>query len=475
MTIQRDLAWQYLNHLYQSSVAHNFARYAMALTYESLPQEVSHQAKRCVLDALGCAIGAYDAPGRPIFEGLVQDLEGPKEATMFGSGARTSALNAALANSFLVRFLDYNDLGGGGHNSDSIPSIFAIAEREKASGRNFLTSVVISYELGQRLSEGSGAHDSNSIPQKVALNVDSRGGFNMPPALGKLMGLNEDQIANAIGICASHANPLNILDTNLEENFMAKNLRFGWVAHDAILSCLLAKRGFTGPVRVAEGEGGYADTALNGKLNLERLLDFSNWKILGARFKYICANVTTHGHVMATMAIVKENNLKPEDIAAVRIKAGRREALHTTTLSKKYPRNAESADHSAYYANAIAIKERAFGPEAFDPRKFTDPVVLDLIEKITVEIDPSMPEGGFQGMSEITTKDGRRFQKRVDVPHGMMDDPLTDAELEEKFTAMATKYMSPTQIKEIFSTIWDLENQPDVGKLARLMVFPTSH
>ena len=95
------------------------------------------------------------------------------------------------------------------------------------------------------------------------------------------------------------------------------------------------------------------------------------------------ANATTHGHVFATLAIVKEQDLKPEDIAAVHISAPIRESRHTTTPAKKYPRNAESADHSAFYANALAIKERAFGPDSIEPEKFTDPVVLDLIEKIT--------------------------------------------------------------------------------------------
>src|SRR5512139_4019559 len=157
MTFQRDLAWKNLNADYQASISHKLARFTVSLSYDMLPQDVVHQAKRCLLDALGCAIGAYEAPGRPILEEVIQELGGPQEATLFGSGSRTSALNAALFNSFLVRFLDYNDLGGGGHNSDSIPGILAVAERENASGRDLLMSIVISYELGDRVSSSSTA------------------------------------------------------------------------------------------------------------------------------------------------------------------------------------------------------------------------------------------------------------------------------------------------------------------------------
>ncbi|MFC1961471.1 MmgE/PrpD family protein [Chloroflexota bacterium] len=470
MSFRRSLAWKNLESTYQSSIAHQFARYALGIKYGMLPDNVVHQAKRCVLDALGCAIGACRAPGVPICEAVVQELGGLEEATMFCSGLRTSARNATIVNSFLVRYLDYNDSGGGGHNSDSIPAILAISEREKAGGRDFLTSLVISYELGARIRESAGSSVEPWARQGWAADV--RGGLNMPPALGRLMGLNEEQIANAIGICASHSLPLGILDAHREENMMAKNLRFGLVAYDAILACILAKKGFTGPVRVVEGDSGFSQVLLQGKMDMERLVDFSGWRILKTRHKYLCANATTIGHVLATLAIVIEHDLKPEDIAAVRIKTTAREARHTTTFAKKYPRNGESADHSAFYANAIVIKERAFGPEAFEPEKFTDQVVLDLIERITVEADPSLPEFGYQGISEITTKDGRWFQKRIDTPRGWGNDPLTDKELEEKFRAMAIKYMGEKQIKEIFDTTWNLERLSDMNDLAKLMVFP---
>jgi 2-methylcitrate dehydratase len=470
MTLQRDLAWQNLDLAYRSSIAHQFARYALGLNYELLPQDVVHQAKRCLLDALGCAIGAYDAPGREFCETVVQELGGKEEATLFGSGRRSSVLNATLLNSFLVRFLDFNDCGGGAHNSDSIPGILAMAEREKAGGRDLLTAIVISYELGARVTESTGKSWGESLGIK-GWTPDVRGGLNMPPALGTLMKLSEAQIANAIGICASHSLPLGILDTNNEENTMSKNLRFGFVAYDAVMSCLLAKRGFTGPQRVVEGENGLCQVVFQGNLDLDRLTDFSGWRILQTRHKYLPANISSIAHILATLTIVKEQGLKPEQIASVRIKAGLKEAQHTTYFAKKYPRNAESADHSAFFANAIAIKEGTYGPEAFDPQNFTDPVVLDLIEKMTVESDPGIPERGRAGGSEIITTDGRKFEKRIDVPHGFGDDPLTDTELEEKFGKMAAKYMGDEQIRQIFSTLWNVESHDDMGKLLKLMFF----
>ena len=469
MTFQRDLAWEQIEHTNRASVAHQFARYARAVDYGVLPPEVVHQAKRCVLDALGCAIGAYEAPGRLVCEKTMLALGGPEEATIFCSGVRTSATNAAMVNSFLVRFLDYNDWGGGGHNSDALASLLAMAQREKVGGADFITALVISYELGARF--GESGHGVTAISDR-GWNQDVRGGLNQPPALGKLMGLSEDQIANAIGICLSHSLPLGILDAHREENVMAKNLRFGWVAYDAMLACMLAQNGFTGPVRVVESKDGIRTVLFGDEMDLERLTDFSGWRMMDVKFKAMPANGTTHAHVFATLAIVKEQDLRPEDIAAVHITASVRESLHTTTPAKKYPRSAENADHSAFYANALAIKERAFGPDSIVPEKFTDPVVLDLIEKITVSGDPGL--GFVEGVSEIITKDGRRFKKHVDVPPGLGEGSLSDAELESKFAEMASPHMSDAHIREIFEACWKLETLTDIDQLVGLMTFRTN-
>jgi 2-methylcitrate dehydratase len=471
MTLPHDLVWQNLDLVNKASIAHQFACYALGLSYEALPQDVVHQAKRSLLDALGCAIGAYDAPGRPVCEAVIQELGGKEEATLFGSGRRSTALNATLLNSFLVRFLDYNDEGGGGHNSDSIPAILAVAECEKASGRDFLTSLVIAYELGARVIESVDMEGKGLSLQKRGFSMDIRGGLSMPAALGRLMMLTEEQIANAIGTCACGSILLNIVDCDREEFGMVKNLRFGKVAYDAVLACRLAKKGFTGPVRVVEGESGICQVILQGNMNFDRLTDFSGWRMLNTRHKNLCACGAMHAHLYATLDIVRTHDLKPEDIAAVRIKFAPRIVHHMAALAKKYPRNAETADHSAFYAHAFAIKERNFGPDSSKPENFTDPVILDLIEKISAESDPSLEAYRRGGKAEIITKDGRKFEKTILTPHGYGDDPLTDAELGAKFGEMAIRRMSEKQIKQIIDTVWNVESLNNMGRLMKLMTF----
>ncbi len=480
MSLERDKFWQEYDAESRKCVTYQLARFVIGLNYESLPPEVIHEAKRALIDSLGVAIGAYMyAPGRPVCEAIARDLGGPEEARLFGSGMRTSALNAALVNSFLIRFQDYNDVAvgshirgfHGGHGSDSIGSVLAVCEREKANGKDFITSLVTAYELADRVSTGLDKRSTGTPalpPSRVSL-LDARASLCMPPVLGKLMRLNEDQIANAIAICAHHSFSLGVIMR--EEPNMCKDIRFGFIAHDAILSCIMAKNGYTGPVRVFESESGLTglSQAINTQLTLNPTIEkeTNNWHILDTRYKYYRGCAGLQGQIQATLAIVTENDLKPEDIESVNIKCVSMMAMARPLY--KYPRVAEAADHSPYYANAIAIKERHLGADSYEPEKFTDPVVIDLIDRITVERATDL--SGEGGISEITTKDGRHFIKRVDNPHGLYEDPLTDEELEDKFRSMASKCMGEEQIQKIFDTVWNLEKLDDMSKLTALMVW----
>jgi 2-methylcitrate dehydratase len=462
---QQEQVWQELDRQYETSLASQIARHAAALTFDELPADVVHHARRNLLDGLGCAIGGFQAPGRLACERAALALGGAPEATIFGSGLRTGASSATLVNCFLMRFLEYNDIGGGNHNEEAIPALFAVAEAHRCSGRDFLTALVVSYEIGARviLSANGGA----TAYDRHGWSTDARGGINMPPAIARLMGLSARQSAHALAICTSRGIPLGILDADNEENSMAKNLRFGAITRDAITACLLAKNGLTGPLRVIEGEGGYQKGVLGGEMDLQALVDFSDWRIRDTRHKNLCVNGSTHGHVLATIGIVTDADLRPADIERVEIGASAREARHTTAIAKKYPRNAETGDHSAFYANAYAIKYRSFGPQSAEPRHFTDPEIVDLIERITVRADPEIPPRGRGGISEIHTRDGRVFRRKCEA----LVAEQTDAELETKFRDMAEAAMPKTQVDELIETIWSVDRAESLDHLARLMIF----
>lgn len=463
------------------TIADNLATFSTNPVFDQLPPEVIHEAKRAILDMLGCAIGAYHAKPSQIMCELANDIGGKPESTLIGSGVRTSCLNAILANGVMVRYLDFNDtylipVGDqvlGHHPGELIPAVIALAERQGTSGMEVLRTIVLGYELSARFND-SCADVNAELPtiEAKGWNVDSRGAFIMPILAGRLLGLSQEQIANAMGINGSHNMILGILDASGEPYSMTKNLRFPRTAHSGVISAMMAAKGYTGPTRIMEGNKGFISSVMRGEFDVDALTaPVERFMIHETIYKAVAADASTHGHVNATLELVKEHDIRPEDVVKVNVKAGSRCVEHTGDPVKKYPQNKESADHSSYYLTAIAILDRKVGPNQYTPEKWTSPQAIELIDKVTFEADPSLDKFGRAGISEIHTRQGKVYTKRIDYPSGDPRNPMSDAELEEKFQDMAQPFMSSQRIDDIFETIYTLDKLQSVEPLTKLFAF----
>jgi 2-methylcitrate dehydratase len=459
------------------SVAEQWAQYALSLKWEEIPKEVVHQAKKLYLDTLACAVGGYDSEVVKVLHRVAEgDLRGSQEATLIGSGTRTTSLNALLINGAMVRYLDANDVSvGGAHDSEVIPAVLAVGERESASGKEILLSSIIGYELAARFMlavQGGGSVGAYFKMEKKGWNGDLRAGFVMPAVFGRLLGLNSEQIANAIGIAGSRSFLLGIIDAAEEENTLAKNIRFPFTAHMALFTTYMAGKGLTGPRRVIEGERGFKQSFC-GDLDLEKMVAFDDgWMIMQAGTKAFCACYSTHGQLRATVDLAKEIDLKPEQVEAIKIVTSPRSFWHTgnpDTRRRVY--NKETADHSSYYVNAIAILERAVGPEHYTPTLYQNPRVLDLMDRITIEADDRYTAIYPGSRVEILTKDGTLYIKEVKHPRGHRLNPMDDSEIEEKFHQMARPYMDKGQRREIIAAVYEMDCLDNIGKLLELFRF----
>jgi 2-methylcitrate dehydratase len=447
------------------------------LTFQDLPPDVVHQTKRVVLDTLGCAIGGYASEASRVIQELIKELGHPEEATVFGSGMKTSCLNAVLANGAMVRYLDYNDTAfiiqeetyrTGYHPSEVIAPILALAERQHLSGKDVIAAIVVGYDLSLSFLEGVVGPGM----EKKGWNGDTRGAYIMPLVTGKLLGLNEEQMGNAVGIAASCHAVLGILDAPKEEYTMTKNIRFPTMACASILAAMLAEKGFTGPSGVINGQGGFIEAIMNGDYDLSKLVNVKGkFAIRETCIKSIIADFSSHGHLTATLTLVREHDIKPEDVAEVRITTSKRCAEHTGDPMKKYPKNKETADHSSYYLTAITIIDRQIGPDQFTLEKYNAPEVRKLIDKVILQGDPSLDKARPAGISEILTKQGKRYSLRVDYPRGHARNPMTDAEVVDKFRSMASKYMDNEQMNQVIENVFALDELDDIEELNRLMVF----
>ena len=468
----------------QKTVAEQLATEAKELTFAELPLEVVRQAKRSVLDTVGVSFGGYLSEPSQIIQSLIQELNGPAESTVFGSGVKTSCLYAALANGVMARYLDYTDRSfltkearkssHTGHNGESIPPILAVGERQHSTGQEVITSVVLAYEFLNKICDSIGGYDA-VLDRRGWAHESMRTPCIIALVAGRLLGLNEQQMANALGVAGSFSQVLGIVNSSEEELTMARNLKFSYGAYHGILGALLAQKGFKGPLNVFEGHHGIGEVVAGGEMDFEKLRQpRKDWTILYTWIKNFAADGYAQGHLEATLRLVKEHDIRAEDVAEVRIRISPHAYRITANPeTRRHPKTTYTADHSSYYATAVAILDRAAGPEQFSDEKLRDPRVQELSDKVFVEADPKLSDevvSTGQAIVEIITKEGKKYHCEVLRPKGHPMNPMTDGDVEEKFRSMASKFMDEKQMRQIIDTVYNLEKLDDIGELVKLLV-----
>ncbi|HVZ15929.1 MAG TPA: hypothetical protein VG897_02345, partial [Terriglobales bacterium] len=197
-----------------------------------------------------------------------------------------------------------------------------------------------------------------------------------------------------------------------------------------------------------------------------------SWRITQCGMKAFPTEALTHTPISATLAIIKENDLKPDQVAKIHIRTTARGADILSDPSKYDPHTKETADHSLPYVIAAAVAERQVTPVQFTMAKINDPIIRAQLKKVEVVADPEI-EKVFPALQrvavKITTVDGRSFEKQLDYPKGDPRNPLTDREIEEKFEALAGPVMSQAAQQKLKDAIWNLEKCSSVHELMSLM------
>jgi 2-methylcitrate dehydratase len=457
------------------SVAHDLAETALAVRYEDIPEDVRVQAKRLVIDAFACLIGGFESPTGRICRELAHELGGPVQATILGENVRVGLRGAILANQAMIRYLDYNDdmsipIGPGdlaaAHPSGSLPTAIAVSELVGASGRQFLEALIAGYQIIGRMLDAF----TTSLEVR-GFHHGSVHAYAGAGIAGRLLGLTADQVANAMGIAGSLTIGLDILDADGEEYVMTKNIADGVMSEKGLLGALLAAKGLTGPARVIEGNKGFAHAVLGGADMYRSRPADGRWFIMDTVVKSVPAEATTHGHLKGTAGLVREHGLAPEDIEAITIRTSKRSVVHTGDPAKKYPRNKETADHSTYFLTAMAVLHGAITPRVYDEANLIDPRVPALIDKVSLVHGPEFDDNLPAAEVTIRTRSGQVLQRRVEREElkGEPQNPMTDADLRDKFLACAEGLLSPARVDRIIDACLTLDQRDHLADVLPLL------
>ena len=459
------------------------ARFAATTEYADLPEPVVHEAKRTLLDSIGCALASASVDKGRMCIALSKRLGGAPESSILGVNGKVSPTSAALANGELINAMDYSALfGRGGHATPNlIPAVLAMAESAHASGKDLILAIALSHEISIRLSRGLSpimtvtpeGPDSQSYRWTPAYGFSR---FNIGAAAGaaRILGLDQDRLAHALGLAGHHAQlPTNAKFAHSEPPAaMTKYGTAGWQSTGALVSALLAEMGYVGDLTLFESEIGFWRFSGSEKWEPEKVLDGigTEWGYVDLDYKpYPCCRLV-HSSLALFVRIVAEHGLKPDDIESVRV-SGHPYGAHPNSLNTTITNNID-AQFSIPYIFSVAAHGVRIGAEWQDDATMHDPGILGFMDRVTYEVHPDyyrrLPKDprSSLGAIEVVTKD-RTFVDSTDYAYGspVPGFEFTDEALIEKFRHNADRVVSTDSADRAVEAAFGLESLADIADL----------
>ena len=462
-----------------SSAVERIAAFAAAARPEHLTNETLRLFKRNILDSIGCAIAAL--PGRP-FQALREQFEeyrAPGRCTLIGGG-KTSADQAALFNSGLVRYVDLLDSymapGGLCHPSDNFGTVLAAAELAGASGEEFMLALAVAYEIQCRFSA--------AVPVMAkGFNHATQLAISAAASVGKLLGLSTGEIANAVAIAA--VDNISLACVHAEPVSQWKGFSPGMTGMRAIYAASLAKRGFEGPSGLFEGPDG-----------LERMFGQSigvDWEdpslaiVAQTVLKKYCSLIHGQPVLEAVLDLKRRNNLVAGNVERVRCDVFQGAfdfAGGGRYGSKDHPQAKEQADYNLKYLIAAAMLDDQVGPAQLQPARIQAPDAQALLARVEVRPDEHFTARYPRELNAritIYTKDQRVLVKEQLGYEGGLANPMSWDRTVEKFHWLS----EPFADEDLRGRLIEAVQQLDSRRISDLMdllaqvrptaVFPAIH
>jgi 2-methylcitrate dehydratase len=434
------------------------ATFAAAARREHLTPEIRELYKRNILDSLGCAIAALPGPPFKALREQFEEYRAPGRCTLIGGG-KTSADQAALFNSGLVRYVDLLDsyMANGGlcHPSDNFGAVLAAAEHAGASGEEFMLALAVSYEIQCRF--------TGVVPVMAkGFNHATQLAISAAASAGKLFGLSAKEIANAISIAT--ADNVSLACIHVEPVSQWKGFSPGWTGMRAVYAASMAKRGFTGPVGLFEGPWG-----------LEHMFAQSipvNWQnpsleiVKQTVLKKYCSLIHGQPVIEAALDVKRSNGLAATDVEHVRcdiFQAGFDFAGGGAYGSKDHPWMKEQGDYNLKYLISAALLDDQVGPDQLQAERIQSPDAQAMVARIEVCPDPQLTARFPQELAAritVRTEDGRTLVKEHLGYEGGLDQPMSWNRVVEKFHWLSERFADEALRNHIIQAVQQIDAWP---------------
>jgi 2-methylcitrate dehydratase PrpD len=457
------------------SISRELADVYTSTSFSALPRAVVDDALRATLDWLGSAMaGALEAPAR-MAQRVVAALGSADQATVFAAG-RSSAAGAALANGVASHILELDDVHKGSTMHAGAPVIsaaLAVAEREHADGQAFLLAVTLGYDAALRIGEAvNPSHYRFWHPTGTAAT------FGAAVAAASLLGANAEDMQNAIGTAGTQA--AGLWEFNADGT-MSKHLHPGKAAFNGVLAGDLAAAGFTGAGRILEGERGFM-RAMSASQDIGALTrDLGKrWKISENCYKVWACCGHTHSAIDIVVDLREQRrqrlgHIDPGDVASIEIETY---GPGYEIVNERDPATPYAAKFSLAYCVAAAVTYGGAPLDAFSPDHFAEQGVVDaniaaLLDRTSVTVADDLTAKyphAWPARVSIAFADGTMLRGTSDYPVGNPENPVTTAQLEEKFSALVAPRWGDRATARAITSIESLESCRDMADAFRDLV-----
>ena len=447
-------------------IVHDVAAFVENATFDKLSQQAIEQLKIRLLDSLGTAIGALEGPPVQAIRTMIDEFGGSEMSTMIGDG-KTTPDRAALYNSALMRYLDFNDSylakGETCHPSDNIGSILAAGETTNLSGKDFLTALAVAYQIQCRLSDEAPVRDKG-------FDHTTQGSYAVAAGVSKALGLNKEQTANAVAIAGTALNALRVTRTGALSNW--KGLAYPHTAFGGTHAAILAKYGITGPPAVFEGNKGFMD-AIAGEFSIDWINEDLE-RVTNTIIKKYNAEIHSQSSIEGMIELKDEHGFATDDVDKIEIEifdvayhiiGGGEEGDKTIVRTK------EEADHSLQYMVSAALLDGQVMPAQYEQERIEADDIQSMLQK--VKVSPKQ-EYSDRFPDEMPTKltvhlvNGETHQIEKSDYEGFHTRPMSWETIIAKFEGLVEPYTSSELREEIVEVTHNFE-QHSVASLMKLL------
>ncbi len=441
-------------------VTRTLARYLVNARYEDLPAAVRKEGLRTLLNWVGVAVGGsgHETVQRAV--AALAPFAAPPQASLLGRRERFDILNAAFINGVSSHVFDYDDthLKTIIHPAGPVVSaLLALSEYRPISGKAFLNALILGIETECRI--GNAVYPEH---YDIGWHITGTAGvFGAAAAVGCILGQTEQQMVWSLGLAASQP-------VGLRESFGSMNKSFnpGRAAANGLFAALLASQDFTSSDSMIEAPRGWANT-VSTKQDYRQITEGLGQRYEAAlnTYKPFACGIVIHPAIDAAIQLRNQYALQAGQIASVSLRVN---PLVLELTGKKTPQSGLEGKFSVYHAVAVALIEGAAGERQFSDRAVREPAIVALRERVKTTLDAGVKTEQV-GMT-ITLQDGRTLQTFIEHARGSVEVPLTDRQLEEKFTDLAEGILPAAQTSRLMQACWQVEQLPSAAAIAKAAV-----